>query len=94
MIVVSKIYKRFDSSLVFWSGFSVRRYYGVEHIDDPCLLNLAVNPKEYLELFESKYLNKKHRGMKKGSSGLSFENKKNWIICKFRYLSKNPPQQE
>ena len=35
---------------------------------------MAVNSKEYLELFASKYLNKKHKGIKKGSSGLGFEN--------------------
>ena len=35
---------------------------------------MAVNPKEYLELFEDKNLNKNHKGIKKGSSGLGFEN--------------------
>ena len=35
---------------------------------------MAVNPKEYLELFEDKNINKKHKGVKKGSSGLGFEN--------------------
>ena len=34
----------------------------------------AVNPKEYLEIFQSRFLNKKQKGMKKGSSGLGFEN--------------------
>ena len=35
---------------------------------------MAVNPKEYLELFKDKNLNKKHKGIKKGSSQLGFEN--------------------
>ena len=35
---------------------------------------MAVNPKEYLELFKDKNLNKKHKGIKKGSSGLGVEN--------------------
>ena len=35
---------------------------------------MAVNPKEYLELFKYKNLNKKHKGIKKGSSQLGFEN--------------------
>ena len=35
---------------------------------------MAVNPKEYLELFEDKNVNKKHKGIKKGSSGMGFEN--------------------
>ena len=80
VIVASKIYKRSDSSHQFWSVFWARKpqkklgYYDVEHIDDRCVLTLAVDPKEYLKLFESKYLNKKHKGMKKRSSGLGFEN--------------------
>ena len=82
MIVASKIYKRFDSSDEFWSIFGARKpqkkkklgYYDVEYINNPCILTLAVNPKEYLELFESKYLNKKHKGIKKVSSGLGFKN--------------------
>ena len=35
---------------------------------------MAVNPKEYLELFKEINLNKKHKGIKKGSSQLGFEN--------------------
>ena len=51
-------------------------YYGIKNIDNKCILTLAVNPKEYLELFE---LNKKHKIIKKGSSGLRFENFTNRI---------------
>ena len=35
---------------------------------------MAVNPKEYLEVFKDFKLNKKHKGIKKGSTGLGFEN--------------------
>ena len=49
-------------------------HFEIEHIDNLCILTLAVNPKKYLELFEDKNLNKKHKGIKKGSSGLGFEN--------------------
>ena len=34
---------------------------------------MAVNPKEYLELLKDRVLNKKHKGIKKGWSGLGFE---------------------
>ena len=44
------------------------------YIDNPCILTLAVNLKEYLRLLEDKNLNKKHKGVKKGSSVLSFKN--------------------
>ena len=66
----------------FWDNFGARKeqkrnkieYSEIENIDNPCILTLAVNPKEYLELFEDKNLNKKHKGVKKGSSGLGFKN--------------------
>ena len=41
----------------------------MENIDNPCIITLAVNPKEYLEVFKEK-----HEGIKKGSTGLGFEN--------------------
>ena len=34
-------------------------YYSIENIDDPCVVAIAVNPKEYSEKFESENLNKK-----------------------------------
>ena len=67
-------------------------YYETEHIDDPCILTLAVNPKEYLETLERKYLNKKHKGIKNGSSGLGFENfsKRIGSLVSFDTLKKPP----
>ena len=78
----AEIYKRFDSSHDFWHIFWAKkeqkrkqlRYYETENIDNPCILTLEVNPKKYLELFEDKNLNKKHKVTKKGQSGLGFEN--------------------
>ena len=35
---------------------------------------MAVNPKEYYEYFKSENSNKKHKGNKKGSPGLEYEN--------------------
>ena len=48
--------------------------YEVEHVNDPCYITLAVNPKEYLELFKSDTINKKHKGIKKGSAGMDYKN--------------------
>ena len=48
--------------------------YEVESISDPCLVTLAVNPKEYFEYFKSENVNKKHKGIKKGFAGMDFEN--------------------
>ena len=37
----------------------------IEHIDDPYQVTIAVNPKEYIEKFESDNINKKHMGIGK-----------------------------
>ena len=67
------ICQRFDKLDKFWKQFDVHDQanrkvlglYEVESINDPCLVTLAVNPKEYLEYFESTRVNKKHKGVKK-----------------------------
>ena len=74
--------KRFDSSHSFWSQFGYQKpelrkclgYFAVENIDNPCQLTIASNPKEYFEMFEDRGTNKKHKGIKEGSSGMDFEN--------------------
>ena len=48
--------------------------YEVENIDSPCYVTLAVNPKEYFEYFKSESVNKKHKGIEKGASGMEFKN--------------------
>ena len=48
--------------------------YEVEHIYNPCYVNLAVNPKEYFEYFKSDNVDKKHKGIKKGSIVMEYEN--------------------
>ena len=82
VIVVSEIYKRLDTSHEFWNIFGARKesrrkkvgYYETENISNPYLLTLAVNPKEYLEMLTDLLLNKKHKGIKKGSTEQGFEN--------------------
>ena len=78
----TKICERFDKSNEFWRKFNVHcpqdekvlRLYEVEHIDDPSYVTLAVNPKEYFEYFKSDTCNKKHKGIKKGSPSMDYEN--------------------
>ena len=48
--------------------------YEIEGIDNPCYVTLAVNPKEYFEFFQDHSSNKKHKGIKKGSRGMGFDN--------------------
>ena len=64
VIIVSKIYNRFDSCHKFWDIFWTRKenkqkikkkgYYEIEDIDNPCLLTMSVNPKECLELLKDR----------------------------------------
>ena len=92
IIAASEIYKRFDNSHEFWDIFGARKqqkrkklgYFEIEHIDNHCILTLAVKPKEYLEQFEDNNLNKKHKDIKKGHLDLvskTFHRDK--IISKF-----------
>ena len=75
----TEIRDRFDKSDEFWRRFGVHcpqnqkvlRLYEVEHIDDPCYVTLAVNPKEY---FKSDNVNKKQKEIKKGLVGIDYDN--------------------
>ena len=63
----TSIVHRFDKPDEFWKQFNVHNannqkvsgLYEVESINDPCLVTLAVNPKEYFEYFQSQQTNKK-----------------------------------
>ena len=102
VIVTSKIYKRFDSSHEFWDIFGAsaesRRkklgYYEIENISNPCILTLTVNPKEYLEMLKNFVLNRKHKGIKKGSSGMGFENfsQRIKLLVNFDTFEKTPAE--
>ena len=75
IIVTSKIYKRFDTSHEFWEKGSRRKklgYYEIENISNQCILTLTGNPKKYLEMFKDYLINKKHKEIKKESTGIGF----------------------
>ena len=82
VIKENEILHRFDTSHKFWEKFSARDeslkkklgYYSIENSDDPFLVTIAVNPKEYLEKFESENINKKPKGLRKGAKGIESEN--------------------
>ena len=78
----TEIRERFDKSDEFWKQFNVYcpqnkkvlGLYEVKHVNDPCYMTLAVNAKEYFELFKSDTINKKHKGIKKGSAEMDYKN--------------------
>ena len=78
----TEIRDRFNKSDEFWRRFGVHcpqnqkvlGLYEVEHIDNPCYVTLAVNPKEYFEYFKRDIVNKKHKGIKIRSIAMEYEN--------------------
>ena len=86
-MVKSKILDRLDVSDEYWKQYNVYNattkkqmgLYEIEHIDNPNVCTIAVNPKEYFEKFKNKDINKKHKGVRKGTRGMMFENYANRI---------------
>ena len=80
VIINNKVLNRFNTFHKFWDGFNVRNtnlrktlgYFAIENIGNPCFVTAV--QKEYFEQFESGNVNKKHKGLRKGVSGMEFEN--------------------
>ena len=81
IIMQSKIGPRIDASDPFFKQFDCHNLklkkqvglYEVESINNPNVIAIAVNPKGYFEVFRNKSFNKKHKGVKKTTSGMDFE---------------------
>ena len=86
-MVKSKILDRLDVSDDYWKQYDVYNattkkqmgLFEIEHIDNSNVCTIAVNPKEYFETFKNKDINKKHKGVRKGTRGMMFENYANRI---------------
>ena len=86
-MVKSKILDRLDVSDEYWKQYNVYNattkkqmgLFEIEHIDNPNMCTIAVNPKEYFEKFKNRDINKKHKGVRKGTRGMMFENYANRI---------------
>ena len=97
-----EIKDRFDKSDDFWQFFGVHMpdnqkvpgLYEVESINDQCLVTLEVNPKEYFEYFKSNNVNKKHKGIKKGSAGMEFANYAERVKPLFDFDSYTKPKED
>ena len=81
-MIKSKILDRLDVSDEYWKQYNVHNattkkqmgLFEIEHINNPNVCTIAVNPKEYFEKFKNRDINKKHKGVKKGTRGMMFEN--------------------
>ena len=90
---------KLDTSHEFYEQFLCRNektkkqvgLYEVESVDNANLLIIAVNPKEYYEIFKKKSINKKHKGVKKSTPGMNFESFASRImdIREYTYSKKN-----
>ena len=77
----SKIGPRLDVSDHFWQQFNMQNkgtrkvmgLYEVENLDNANLCTIAINPKEYFEKFKDRKINKKHKGVRHDTSGMTFE---------------------
>ena len=80
-IIILKLGQRLDKSDDFYAKFLCQNkkikkqvgLYEVESINNPNIITLAVNPKEYFEVFRTRKINKKHKGVKKTTPGMNFE---------------------
>ena len=80
-MINSKIFDRLDLSDDFWKNFKVQNkktkkemgLYEIESINNENICTIAVNLKEYFETFKNKKINKKHKGVRRDTSGMDFE---------------------
>ena len=77
----SKIGPRHDVSGNFWQQLNMQNegtrkvmgLYEVENLDNANLCTITINPKEYFEKFKDRKINKKHKGVRPDTPGMTFE---------------------
>ena len=87
-IIILKLGQRLDTSDDFYAKFLCQNkkinkqvgLYEVESINNPNIITLAVNPKEYFEVFRTREINKKHKVVKKTTPGMNFESSASRIM--------------
>ena len=80
VMTTSKILKRLDLSDDFWAQFNDQDkklkkqvdLFEAENVNKANVITIAINTEEYLEEFEDLSINKKHKGIKKGTPGMDF----------------------
>ena len=80
-MIKSKIFDRLDLSDDFWDQFGVQNkklkkqvvLYKIENINEPNIITIALNPKEYYEKINNHTDNKKRKGLKKSTCGMDFD---------------------
>ena len=62
-----KAFKRDDLKV------TVMGLYEIENLDNQNICTIAINPKEYIEKFKNRSINKKHKGVRRDTPGMFFE---------------------
>ena len=81
VMIASKIFDILVLSAEFYNQFNchntlLKRQVGlfeIENIDQPNVITIALNPKEYYERFANHTNNKKHKGLKKSTPDMDFD---------------------
>ena len=97
----SKITPRLGISDNFWQQFNMQNkgmrkvigLYEVENLDNANLCTIAINLKEYFRKFKDRKINKKHKGVRRDTPGLTFESYAE-KISSLRQLEAKPPTQK
>ena len=75
----SKLFERLDLSDDFYTQFNVQNkklkkqvgLYEVEHINNPNIITVAINPNEYFEQYKNCSINKKEKGIRRDTEGMT-----------------------
>ena len=90
----SKIAERLDSSQKIWKNHDFYKpelqkqvgLYEIESINNPTILTISMNPKEYYEEFRNRTDNKRYKGINKNELGMDFERYGKKKFVSERYL--------
>ena len=77
----SKLFERLDLSDDFYAQFNVQNkklkkqvgLYEDESINNPNIITVAINPKEYFEQYKSYSINKKAKGIRRNTEGMTLD---------------------
>ena len=67
-------------------------FYKIESIDNPNILTIPANPKEYFEKYRDQTVNKKHKGLKKDTPGMDFEAYSQRLFPLHQFCDKQKPK--
>ena len=94
-----QILNTLDLSDDFWQQFGVQNkvlkkqvgLYEIKSIDNPNIITISLNPKEYFKKYRNHTMNKKHKGLKKDTPGIDFEGYAQRLSLLHEFCDKQKP---